>query len=142
MWGEAWPDRTSPSRTARTPDEDRHVLVGQRDGALGGSADLLVVGPHGHLSSSCCEPWSPRQRTACLAASSEAASAAPPHPKRLPPIPACSVPRSLADMLACFQACFTAPTFQTVSALVAGFLARPELRTVTGILTGARLAAH
>ena len=57
-------------------------------------------------------------------------------------MPTWSVPRSLADLFACFQACFTAPTFQTFTALVAGFLAQPGLRTVTGMLTGARLAAH
>ena len=55
-------------------------------------------------------------------------------------MPAWSLPRSLADLLACFQACFTAPTFRTFTALVGGFLAQPGLRTVTGMLTGARLA--
>ncbi len=55
-------------------------------------------------------------------------------------MPAWSLPRSLADLLACFRPCFTAPTFQTFAALVGGFLAQPGLRTVTGMLTGARLA--
>jgi hypothetical protein len=62
--------------------------------------------------------------------------------KRLPPMPAWSLPRSLSDLLACFQACFTAPTFGTFTALVAGFLAQPGLRTVTGMLAGARLAGR
>ena len=55
-------------------------------------------------------------------------------------MPTWSVPRSLADLLACFQGCFTAPTFRTFTALVAGFVAQPGLRTVTGMLAGARLA--
>jgi hypothetical protein len=38
--------------------------------------------------------------------------------------------------------CFAAPTFRTFTVLVAGFLAQPGLRTVTGMQTGARLAAH
>jgi hypothetical protein len=53
-----------------------------------------------------------------------------------------SVSRSLADLPACFQGCFAAPTFRTFTALVGGFLAQPGLRTVIGMLTGARLAAH
>ena len=57
-------------------------------------------------------------------------------------MPAWSVPRSLADLLARFQACFAAPTFQTFTPLVGEFLAQPGLRTVTGMLTGARVAAH
>jgi hypothetical protein len=51
-----------------------------------------------------------------------------------------SLPRSLADLLACFRPCFTAPTFQTFTALVTGFLTQPGPRTVTGMLTAARLA--
>jgi len=57
-------------------------------------------------------------------------------------MPAWSLPRSLADLLACFQACFTAPTFGTFTALVGGFVAQPGLRTVTGMLSGARLAGR
>jgi hypothetical protein len=38
--------------------------------------------------------------------------------------------------------CFTAPTFRTFQALVGGFLAQPGLRTVTGMLVGARLAGR
>jgi hypothetical protein len=48
-----------------------------------------------------------------------------------------SVPRSLADLFACFQGCFAATTFQTFTVLVAGFLAQTGLRTVAGIRTGA-----
>ncbi len=55
-------------------------------------------------------------------------------------MPIGSVPRSLADLLVVFRPCFTAPTFGTFTATVAGFVAQPGLRTVTGILAGARLA--
>jgi hypothetical protein len=63
-------------------------------------------------------------------------------PKRLPPMPAWSLPRLLADLLACVQGCFTGPTFRTRTALVAGFVAQPGPRTVTGMLAGARLAGR
>jgi hypothetical protein len=53
-----------------------------------------------------------------------------------------SLPRSLADLLIVFRPCFTAPTMRTFQALVAGFLAQPGLRTVTGMLVGARLAGR
>src|SRR6266545_2712669 len=53
-----------------------------------------------------------------------------------------SLPRSLADLLIVFRPCFTAPTFATFSAMVAGFLAQPGLRTVTGMLVGAGLAGR
>jgi hypothetical protein len=53
-----------------------------------------------------------------------------------------SLPRSLADLLVVFRPCFTAPTYQTFSALVAGLLAQPGPRTVTGMLVGARLAGR
>jgi hypothetical protein len=53
-----------------------------------------------------------------------------------------SLSRSLADLLMVFRPCFTAPTFRTFKALVAGFLAQPGLRTVTGMLVGARLAGR
>ena len=51
-----------------------------------------------------------------------------------------SLPRSLADLLAGFRPCFTAPTFRVFQAMVTGLVAHPGLRTVTGMLTGARLA--
>jgi hypothetical protein len=54
-------------------------------------------------------------------------------------MPTMSLPRSLADLLAGFRCCFTAPTFRTFTALLAGFLAQPGLHTVTGMLCGARL---
>src|SRR5215204_7598683 len=53
-----------------------------------------------------------------------------------------SLPRSLADLLIVFRPCFTAPTFATFWAMVAGFMAQPGLRTVTGMLVGARLAGR
>jgi hypothetical protein len=55
-------------------------------------------------------------------------------------MPIGSVPRSLADLLVVFRPCFTAPTFGTFTAMVAGFVAQSGLRTVTGMLAGARLA--
>src|SRR4029450_8617549 len=66
----------------------------------------------------------------------------PPPAKRLPPMPVWSLPRSRADLLACFQGCFTVPTFGTFTGLVAGLVAQPGLRTVTGMLAGARLAGR
>jgi hypothetical protein len=57
-------------------------------------------------------------------------------------MPAWSLPPSLADLLACFRGCFTAPTFTTFAWLVAGFVAQPGARTVCGMLTGARLAGR
>jgi hypothetical protein len=53
-----------------------------------------------------------------------------------------SLPRSLADLLIVFRPCFTAPTFATFRAMVVGFMAQPGLRTVTGMLVGARLAGR
>lgn len=57
-------------------------------------------------------------------------------------MPTPSLPRSLADLLIVFGPCFTAPTFRTFGALVAGFLAQPGQRTVTGMLVGARLTGR
>lgn len=57
-------------------------------------------------------------------------------------MPTPSLPRSLADLLAAFGPCFTAPTMRTFQALVGGFVAQPGLRTVTGMLVGARLAGR
>jgi SRSO17 transposase len=51
-----------------------------------------------------------------------------------------SLPRSLADLLAGFRPCFTTPTFRVFQAMVCGLVAQPGPRTVTGMLTGARLA--
>lgn len=57
-------------------------------------------------------------------------------------MPTMSLPCSLADLLKGLRPCFTAPTFRTFQALVGGFLAQPGLRTVTGMLVGARLAGR
>jgi hypothetical protein len=57
-------------------------------------------------------------------------------------MPAWSLPPSLVDLLACFRGGFTAPTFKTFCALVAGFLGQPGARTVCGMLAGARLAGR
>jgi hypothetical protein len=51
-------------------------------------------------------------------------------------MPTWGLPRSLADLLAGFRCCFTAPTFGTFMALLVGFLAQPGQRTVTGMLVG------
>jgi hypothetical protein len=55
-------------------------------------------------------------------------------------MPSWSVPRSLADLLAVVGPCFTAPTFRVFQAMVCGLIAQPGLRTITGMLAGARLA--
>jgi hypothetical protein len=43
-------------------------------------------------------------------------------------------------VLAAFRPCFTAPTFEMFTALVAGLPAQPVSRTICGMLTGAGLA--
>src|SRR4029453_988726 len=50
------------------------------------------------------------------------------------------LPLSLAELLAWFRPCLTAPTFTTFTALCCGFLAQTGRRTVTGMLLGARLS--
>jgi len=50
------------------------------------------------------------------------------------------LPASFAGLLATLRPCFTAPSFQMFAALVAGMIAMPHRRTVTGMLTGAGLA--
>jgi DDE superfamily endonuclease len=52
-----------------------------------------------------------------------------------------TLPASFAALLATLRPCFTAPSFRTFTALVAGLIAQPGRRTVTGMLTGAGLAA-
>ncbi|HEY1321740.1 MAG TPA: transposase [Streptosporangiaceae bacterium] len=47
----------------------------------------------------------------------------------------------MAGLLATLRPCFTAPSFRTFTALVAGLIGQPGRRTVTGMLTGAGLAA-
>lgn len=51
-----------------------------------------------------------------------------------------TLPGTLSRVLATFRPCFTAPTFETFAALVAGLVAQPVARTVCGMLTGAGLA--
>src|SRR5438128_10392671 len=51
-----------------------------------------------------------------------------------------TLPGTLSRVLAGFRPCFTAPTFEVFTALVAGFVAQPVSRTVCGMLTGAGLA--
>jgi hypothetical protein len=55
-------------------------------------------------------------------------------------MPVLSLPPSFAAVLNAFRSCFTAPTFRTFTAMVAGLLAQPGKRTVTGMRMGARLA--
>lgn len=50
------------------------------------------------------------------------------------------VPASLEGLLSLFADCFTKPTLQTFRALVLGQISQTGLRTVTGMLVGARLS--
>jgi DDE superfamily endonuclease len=51
-----------------------------------------------------------------------------------------TLPTSLVALLAVLRPCFTAPSFRTFCALVAGMIAQPGRRTVTGMLIGAGLS--
>jgi hypothetical protein len=51
-----------------------------------------------------------------------------------------TLPGALTRVLATFRPCFTAPTFETFTMMVAGLFAQPVRRTVCGMLTGAGLA--
>lgn len=51
-----------------------------------------------------------------------------------------TLPASLAGLLWAFRSCFTAPTFRTFAALVAGMVAQPGAGTVCGMLVGAGLS--
>src|SRR5215472_2589233 len=51
-----------------------------------------------------------------------------------------TLPGTLSRVLAGLRPCFTAPTFDTFTAPVAGFLAQPVGRTVCGMLTATGLA--
>ena len=51
-----------------------------------------------------------------------------------------TLPATLSRVLDPLRSCFTAPTFETFTALVAGLVAQPVGRTVCGMLTGAGLA--
>jgi hypothetical protein len=47
------------------------------------------------------------------------------------------LPASLAGLLSQLRPCFTAPSFRTFCALVAGLAAQPAAGTVAGMLLGA-----
>jgi hypothetical protein len=51
-----------------------------------------------------------------------------------------TLPASLSGLLLVFRSCFTAPTFATFVALLAGLVAQPARRTVCGMLVGAGLS--
>jgi DDE superfamily endonuclease len=51
-----------------------------------------------------------------------------------------TLPASLAGLVWAFRPCFTAPTFRTFAALVAGMVAQPGRHTVCGMLVGAGLS--
>jgi hypothetical protein len=51
-----------------------------------------------------------------------------------------ALPGTLSRVLDPFRPCFTAPSFETFTVLVAGLVAQPVARTVCGMLTGAGLA--
>jgi hypothetical protein len=51
-----------------------------------------------------------------------------------------TLPPSFAALLATLRPCFTAPTFGTFTALLAGIIAQPARRTVTAMLSAAGLA--
>lgn len=51
-----------------------------------------------------------------------------------------TLPASFAALLAVLRPCFTAPSFRTFAALVAGMLAQPGRRTITGMFSAAGLA--
>ncbi|MCA1672432.1 MAG: transposase [Actinobacteria bacterium] len=51
-----------------------------------------------------------------------------------------TLPATLSRVLDPLRSCFTAPTFETFTVLVAGLVAQPVGRTVCGMLTGAGLA--
>lgn len=55
-------------------------------------------------------------------------------------MPTPTIPPSFATLLATLRSCFTAPTYRTFTAMAAGLLGQPGRATVTGMLTGARLA--
>ena len=54
--------------------------------------------------------------------------------------PGCDPTGTLSRVLDPLRPCFTAPTFETFTVLVAGLVAQPVARTVCGMLTGAGLA--
>src|SRR3954447_25304421 len=54
-------------------------------------------------------------------------------------LPDGTIPGSLADLLVAFRSCFTAPTFDTFSAMTVGLIAQTRRRTVCGMLLGVGL---
>ena len=50
------------------------------------------------------------------------------------------LPVSLEELLLLFAGCFSRPTYRTFCALVVGQISQTGLRTVTGMLVGARLS--
>jgi len=52
-------------------------------------------------------------------------------------LPTSTLPVSWLRLLCHFRSCFTAPTFTTFVMLISGMVARPQRRTVTGMLIGA-----
>ena len=50
------------------------------------------------------------------------------------------VPASLDALLSLLSGCFTQPSFQTFRMLLVGQISQTGLRTVTGMLVGARLS--
>src|SRR5450755_379339 len=59
-------------------------------------------------------------------------------PRGSPPM--LCLPVSLEELLVLFAPCFSRPTFRTFRALVVGQVSQTGLRTVTGMLVGARLS--
>lgn len=55
-------------------------------------------------------------------------------------LPSATLPASLAALVAALEPCFTAPTFRTFCALMAGLVAQTGRRTVCGMLVGAGLS--
>src|SRR5262245_42718153 len=51
-----------------------------------------------------------------------------------------TLPASFAALVALLRPCFTAPSFATFACLVAGMVAQPGRRTVTGMFSAAGLA--
>ena len=51
-----------------------------------------------------------------------------------------TLPGSVSGVLESFRSCFTAPSFETFTAMLVGLWAQPVGRTVCGMLTGAGLA--
>src|SRR4051812_44815044 len=55
-------------------------------------------------------------------------------------LPTPTLPVSWLQLLCHFRSCFTAPTFTTFTMMVSGLVARPQYRTVTGMLIGAGMS--